>query len=320
MSPPRRRAAGVALAVAAGAFAVAGLVRAFGDRGAADAVAALAPDALGLPPAFAARLDSAGLDATPLDRRGDAFAIATAQSDAGAVLVQWIDLRGARLRQVVGAADTAGAPRGHFHPTAASPAFALVPQSAVTADTSLWGAMNGAFFETPNRSPSALAFPLAAGGSVRTGGSSPYGPGRPRAERANWGAPLRALALGDSAVRVAEYDPATGAPLGSPGAADAVVSYAPEAHPTRARARFHVLGPVAADALGRGSAVVVVTSLGPARIGAVGGVAAALGVRPETQVAVDGGASVWVWSRRAGPLARPSGDQPLPHYLTVGPR
>ena len=282
---------------------------------------------VGLPAAFAAALARAGVEGRALDRSGDAWAIAEVTSDSGSFLVQWADLGAVAVEQVLGA-ETAAGPRGFYHPTAASPPFALLDPADVVRpmwDRGALSVMNAAFFETPGQPSSPIAFPLAIGGRVVTGGSSPYGPGRPGAAGRRWGRPLRALGL-DTLARVADYDRRTGAPLGQPGFENAVVSYAPAAHPTRIATRFHVLGaldakPAPAPAAGDGATetLVVVTSDGRTRIGAAASLLARLGAAPERQVALDGGASVLVWTPRAGTLHQPTPirgrPQPLPHYL-----
>ena len=284
---------------------------------------------IGLPAAFAAALAAAGVQGRALDRAGDAWAVAEVSSDSGSFLVQWADLGAVAVDQVLGA-ETAAGPRGFYHPTAASPSFALLDPADVVRrswDRGALSVMNGAFFETPGEPSSQVAFPLAVGGRVATGGSSPYGPGRPGAAGARWGRPLRALGLG-TVARVASYDRRSGAPLGQPGFENAVVSYAPEAHPTRIATRFHVLGavdaePAPAQAGGDGATetLAVVTSDGRTRIGAAASLLARLGAAPERQVALDGGASVLVWTPRAGTLHQPvpirGRPQPLPHYLVL---
>ena len=275
---------------------------------------------IGLPAPFADALDRAGIDARALDRSGESWAIAEVRSDSGSFLIQWADLSAVEVSQRLGRVTDAGPP-GFFHPTAPSPSFALLDPAEVVRQSWDGGALaviNGAFFETPGQPSSQIAFPLAVGGAVVTGGSSPYGPGRPGARGRRWGQPLRALGLdtlADGGPRVAEYDRQSGAPLGQPGFRSAVVSYAPDAHPTRIAARFHVLGVVD----GATDALVVVTSDGRTRIGAAASLASRLGAAPARQVALDGGASVLVWTPRAGTLHQPvpirGRPQPLPHFL-----
>lgn len=280
----------------------------------------VAPDTLTAPPAIAARLDSAGIAYRVLDREGDAYALVRADLGAWKALVQWADLRRVVVEQTLGTrADSSDAP-GRYHPTVPSPVFALVATETVVAQARRDGAyavLNGAFFETPGRPASRLAFPLALGGRVVTGGSSPYGPGRRGAETARWGRPLRALGLADTLVHVSPYDPATGAPLGDPAFAEAIVSYAPDAHPTRIATRFHVLGALDADGNGTTETLVIVTSDGRTDVDAPAALLARFGVARDHQTTLDGGASVLLWNRRAGRLERPAGDQPLPHLLTL---
>ena len=280
---------------------------------------------IGLPTAFQAALAAAGVEGRALDRSGDAWALAEVASDSGTFLVQWADLGAIAVEQVLGLEDGVGG-RGLYHPTAPSPAFALLdPDETVRRawDRGALAVMNGAFFETPGEPSSQVAFPLAIGARVVTGGSSPYGPGRPGAEAKRWGRPLRALGL-DTLARVAEYDRQSGAPLGRPGFEDAVVSYAPDAHPTRIATRFHVLGALDTDGDGVTETLVVVTSDGRTRIDAAASLLSRLGVAAGAQIALDGGASVLVWTPRAGTLHRPSPiggrPQPLPHYLVFRPR
>ncbi len=279
-------------------------------------------EAPALPTAFADRLAEAGLVARALDDAGDAWAIAEVASDSGSFLVQWADLRAVAVEQVIGDSDGQGPP-SFYHPTAPSPAFGLLdPDETVRQawDRGALAVMNGAFFETPGEPSSQIAFPIAARGAVVTGGSSPYGPGRPSAGGQRWARPLRVLGL-DTLARVADYDPQTGAPLGQPGFAEAVASYAPQAHPTRVATRFHVLGALDADGDGSTETLVWVTSDGQTRIDAAASLVSRLGVAPGAQIALDGGASVLVWTPRAGTLHAPvpirGRAQPLPHYLTL---
>ena len=156
---------------------------------------------------------------------------------------------------------------------------------------------------------------------MATGGSSPYGPGRPGAEAARWGRPLRALGL-DTAVHVAPYDASTGAPLDRSAFAEAVVSYAPEAHPSRIATRFHVLGALDADGDGATETLLIATSDGRTTIDGPADLLTRLGVGEERQTTLDGGASVLVWNRRAGVMERPTSagghdPQRLPHYLVL---
>ena len=275
---------------------------------------------IGLPPAFAEALAAAGLEARALDRSGDAWALAEIASDSGSFDVQWADLGRVVVGQVLGPEAQPGR-RGLYHPSAPSPSFDLLGSDAVVRQAGdALAVMNGAFFETPGEPSSEIAFPLALDGTVVTGGRSPYGPGRPGAHRRRWGRPLRALGL-DTRVHVADYGRQTGVPLGQPGFENAVVSYAPEAHPTTLATRFHVLGAVDADGDGALETLVVVTSDGQTRIAAAAALAARLGAGPDTQIALDGGASVLLWTLRAGfrhqPVPIGGRPQPLPHYLTL---
>ncbi|MEM8556411.1 MAG: hypothetical protein AAGG50_01090 [Bacteroidota bacterium] len=279
-----------------------------------------------LPPAFAAHLDTADLATQPLAGDGVGYGLARAQTDSGAVLLQWVDLRHVRLRHVLGVADTtAEVQPGFYHPTASSPAFALLNGEGIVATRidqhpPARALMNAAFFETPGEPTSALAFPLAVDGTVVSGGSSPYGPGRPGADTTRWGQLLRVLAFADSTVQVTPYDHVTGEPLGSEPFADAIVSYAPESHPSRVATRYHVLGPLDADPGKRGPILLIATSDGSTTIAPLAALMTRLGVRSETQMTVDGGASVFLWTPGTGVVERPSGDQPLPHYLAVEAR
>ena len=290
-------------------------------------------DEIGLPAAFADALAAASpttagwghVEARALDRSGDDWAIAEVTSDSGSFLVQWADLGAVAVEQVMGDETRAG-PAGLYHPTASSPFFALLDPAETVRQSWDLGAlsvMNGAFFETPGEASSQIAFPLAVGGRVVTGGSSPYGPGRPGAGGKQWGQTLRVLGL-DTLARVADYDRQSGAPLGQPGFENAVVSYAPEAHPTRIATRFHVLGALDADGDGATETLIVVTSDGRTRIGAAASLLIRLGAAPDAQIALDGGASVLVWTPRAGTLHQPTPirgrPQPLPHFLVFRPR
>ena len=289
-------------------------------------------DSLGLPAPFGARLDRGDLSAYILDREGDAYALVEVPSDTGNVLVQYVDRRGAVVAQILGPATDRTPGPGLYHPTAPSPFVEMMPLADVVrqqaADPRLLAVLNGAFFETPGEPATQIAFPVAEAGTVVTGGSSPYGPGRPGADDERWGRPLRALGLGsppgpDTTVSVVPYDPATGAPLADDGPfAEALVSYAPGSHPTRIATRFHVLGALDADGDGRSEVLLIATSDGRTTIQAPVRVLERLGVEPQDMIAIDGGASVFVWNRRAGTLHQPTpaggrGPQDLPHLLTV---
>lgn len=280
---------------------------------------------LGLPAALAHRLETAEIHALTLDRSGEAYALVQIRSDSGNFLMQWADLQAVEVRQVLGQVVAGDGTAGFFHPTAPSPAVTLLdPAEAISRSGHALTVMNGAFFETPGQPTSQLAFPLARRGSVISGGSSPYGPGRPGAEDERWGQPLRTLGL-DTLVHVTAYDPASGSPLGEAGFGEALVSYAPSAHPSRIATRFHVLGALDADDDGTTETLVAVTSDGRTRIGAAVSLLTRLGVSSETLVATDGGASVLVWNRRVGHLHEPApaggrNPQALPHYLAFALR
>lgn len=284
------------------------------------------PDTVGLPVLLAKRLRAAGLEARALDREGDAYALAEIVSDSGAFLVQWADMGDVVVEQVLGPMEPGGTKDSHFYPgDTPSPAFRLLDPAEVVRQSEASGALailNGAFFETPGRLSTQLAFPVARRGKVVTGGSSPYGPGQPGAETARWGQALRALAVGDSVAHVAAYDPATGMPLDRSAFAEAVVSYAPEAHPSRIATRFQVLGALDADGDGVTETLLFATSDGQTTITAPVSLLSRLGVAHEAQVALDGGASVFVWNRRTGMLQQPApagGHDPqrLPHYFIL---
>ena len=267
-------------------------------------------DTLGLPNALASRLDAEGLGAYILDREGDAYALVEVPSDTGNVLLQLVDLREAAVTQILGPVAEGGTDDSHFHPTAASPRVELMEMAHVvrqqTADDRLLTVLNGAFFETPGEPTSQIAYPIAENGRVVTGGSSPYGPGRPGAETERWGQPLRALGLADTVVHIMDYDPATGAPLDSVAFAEAVVSLAPDAHPSRIATRFHVLGALDTDDDGATETLLIATSDGRSTVEAPQALLTRLGVAPEHQLVLDGGASVFVWNRRAGTLHQPA--------------
>ena len=282
-----------------------------------------ATDSLAVGDAFA-RFAELG---TVLDAEGDAYALVEIASDSGSVLLQAVDLRRTVVTSILGPlTDDASPPPSFYHPAAPSPTFEMMPLAEVvrqqSADDRLLAIVNGAFFETPGEPATQLAFPVAENGTVVTGGSSPYGPGRPGADAARWGAPLRALGLADTVAHVAPYDPATGAPLDTPAFAEGVVSYAPDAHPTRIATRFHVLGALDAGGDGTTGTLLIATSDGGTTIDAPAALLTRLGVAPDRQLALDGGASVFVWNRRAGTLHQPApaggrGPQPLPHLLTL---
>ena len=283
-------------------------------------------DTLGLPDALASRLDAEGLGAYILDRAGDAYALVEVPSDTGNVLLQLIDLRRATVTQILGPVVEGGTDDSHFHPTAASPRVELMEMADVvrqqTADDRLLAVLNGAFFETPGEPTSQIAYPIVESGTVVTGGSSPYGPGRPNAETARWGQPLRALGLADTVVHVVDYDPTTGAPLHQPAFAEAIVSLAPDAHPSRIATRFHVLGALDGDGDGTTELLLIATSDGRSTIEPPQALLTRMGVAPDHQLVLDGGASVFVWNRRAGTLHQPApagGNDPqhLPHALAI---
>jgi hypothetical protein len=283
----------------------------------APAPTVTATDSLGLPDALASRLDAEGLGAYVLDRAGDIYALVDVPSDTGNVLLQIVDLRHATVTQILGPVVGGGTSDSHFHPTAASPTVGMMEMADVvrqqSADDRLLTVLNGAFFETPGELATQIAYPIAENGVVVTGGSSPYGPGRPGAEAARWGQPLRAFGLADTV---------TGSPLGQPAFAEAIVSLTPDAHPSRIATRFHVLGALDGDGNGTTELLLIATSDGRTTIGAPQALLTRLGVAPAHQLAIDGGASVFVWNRRAGTLHQPApagGHDPqhLPHVLTL---
>ncbi len=268
-------------------------------------------------------LEAVGLTATTLDVETDnleIYALASAQTDAGAFHIQWADLREVRLEQIL--ADTVAAPEapGYFARGSRSPMFGMLSMAEVTSRVRKarpLAVINGAFFETPREPSTRLAFPIARSGEIVTGGSSPNGPGSPGASGERWDRPLRALAMDTPEAHIVDVDPASGAPLGAGDFADAMASYAPEAHPTRLATRFHLIGALDRDGDGTTETLVIVTNDGRSTIDDTAALLDALGVAPEARLAPDGGASVFVWNRSVGVLHRPTGDQPLPHYLTL---
>ncbi len=169
-------------------------------------------DTLAVPVVLEVVLDSLGLEAEVLDAEGQAYAMIALPG----VTLQWANTRDVVLNHVLGPVVGSGIAKSHFHPTASSPAFGMMPPGTVTrqqyADPRLLLVMNGAFFETPGEPSTQLAFPISENGTVVSGGSSPAGPGQPGADLRRWGQPLRALALDGDAAQVADYIPDTGAP------------------------------------------------------------------------------------------------------------
>lgn len=241
-----------------------------------------------------------------LDADGGAYALAElATPDSGTVWVQWVDLDSAAVVQVVGVADTSrAAPESRYLPGAPSPFVSTLSSDAAVARVRscrrALAVINGAFLETPAAPPTQIAFPLKVAGRVVSGGSSPYGPGAPGSTGRRWSVPLRALILDSATVRVEPYSAADGAPLTDAAVTDAVVTYAPTAHPAWGlRTRFHVLGPRDSTTL------VVLTSSGGSTIGFLAALAERLGVPEPSQVTLDGGASTFLWNRTAGAVTRP---------------
>lgn len=241
-----------------------------------------------------------------LDADGGAYALAElATPDSGTVWVQWVNLDSAAVVQVVGRIDTSrAAPESRYLPGVPSPFVSTLSSDAAVAQVEACpGALaviNGAFLETPAAPPTQIAFPLEVDGQILSGGSSPYGPGAPGSADRRWGAPLRALVFDRASVRVEPYRPADGAPLIDSAVVDAVVTYAPTAHPAWGlRTRFHVLGPRDPTTL------VVLTSNGGSTIGLLAALATRLGVPEPAQVTLDGGASTFLWNRTAGAITRP---------------
>lgn len=303
-------------------LAAALVLSACGDPQAGTEARAAADSTSGLPPLFAERLARVGGTVEALDRQGDVWSVARVRSDSGAFVVTWADLRGVLVEQTMGAAFDSTGP-GFYHPSVQSHVFRTVAPQTVVAqlrgangDGEALAVINGAFFESPGAGVTQIAFPVSQSGRVVTGGSSPYGPGRPDAAGMRWDAPLRVLGVRDTLAHVADYDASTGAPLGTGPFRDALASYAPTAHPTRIATRFHVAGALDADGDGTTETLLVVTSDGRTTNAAPIDVANRLGVDAAHQISLDGGASVFVWTRRTEALERNAYDLPLPHFLT----
>lgn len=241
-------------------------------------------------------------------------------ADGTLAYLQTIDVRATAIDQVTGDRD-AGAPAAYY-PGADSPRFRRITPAEMQHScrdrygTRTFSAVNFAFFEDYEAS-TPLSFPVKAGGSLLTGGSSPYGP-VPGAKTAYYRTvTLDALSWNAREVRIEPYHPDTGAPLNG-AVTDALVTYRYTDHPSYVLDhdppnRYQLAGV-------RDDAHLLILTVTHATLADGAQVLRQHGVRGDI-VTFDGGVSTYLWGAAQGDLVKiTNSDGALPHYLCVHAR
>ena len=124
--------------------------------------------------------------------------------DGSHAYLQLIDPLRVRVHQVTGGLD-ASSQAGRYYPGAASPHFTRIPPRQVQDGCrSGFSVINFSFFEEYDPG-TRLSFPLKSGGTVLTGGSSPYGPVDAPADPYYRTVTLQALTWKDLGAAIAPY-------------------------------------------------------------------------------------------------------------------
>jgi hypothetical protein len=241
-------------------------------------------------------------------------------ADGTLAYLQTIDVRAMAIDQVTGDRD-AGTP-GAYYPGADGPRFRRITPAQMQHSCydryggRTFSAVNLEFFEDYQAS-TPLSFPVKAGGSLLTGGSSPYGP-VPGARTPYYRTvTLDALSWDARGVRIEAYHPDTGAPLNG-AVVDAVVTYRYTDHPSYVLDhdppnRYQLAGV-------RDDAHLLILTVTHATLADGARVLRQHGVRGDI-VTFDGGVSTYLWSAGTGDLVKiTNSDGALPHYLCVHAR
>ena len=235
-------------------------------------------------------------------------------ADGSHVYVQLIDLFRVRVRQVTGASD-ASPGAGRYFPGAASPRFTRIPPGP--AQDGCFSLVNFSFFEEYDPS-TRLSFPVKSGGTVVTGGSSPYGPSAAPADPYYRTVSLQALTWNDKGAAIAPYDPARGTPLDTAEWPDGLVTYRFQDHPSYVLShdppnRYQLLGLTSTSYL-------LIATVEHATLDTAADLLRTRGAVGEI-LAFDGGVSTYLWQSSLGELVPiTNSDGKLPHYLCFLPR
>jgi hypothetical protein len=242
-----------------------------------------------------------------------------AAPDGSPAYLQVLDVRKVRIDQVLGDRDPAAPAPGAYYPGRPSPAFRRIGTADMQRScrdrygAKAFSAVNFSFFEdyTPG---TALSFPVKSGGTVHSGGSSPYGPVTSPKVAYYRTVTLRALSWDGTGVTIAPYHPDTGAPLSGP-VPDAVVTYLYTDHPSYVLDhdppnRYQLAGVIDGTHL-------ALLTLTHARLADGAQLLARQGVHGDI-ITFDGGISTYLWTAAQGELVKITNkDGRLPHYLCV---
>jgi hypothetical protein len=235
-------------------------------------------------------------------------------SDGSHAYLQLIDLLRVRVQQVTGGVD-ASSEAGRYYPGVASPRFTRIPPGPV--QNGCFSLVNFSFFEEYDPG-TRLSFPVKSGGTVMTGGSSPYGPVAAPADPYYRTVTLQALTWKDLGAAIAPYDPARGTPLDTGEWPDGLVTYRYQDHPSYVLShdppnRYQLL------ALTETKYLLIVT-VEHATLDTAADLLRTHGAVGEI-LAFDGGVSTYLWQASLGELVPiTNADGKLPHYLCVRPR
>jgi hypothetical protein len=241
--------------------------------------------------------------------------------DGSVGYLQRIDVSAMRIDQVLGERDTTRpADRGSYYPGAESPRFRrITPTAMQNACRSRYGmkafsAVNFSFFEEYDDS-TRLSFPVQTGSALVSAGSSPYGPVAAPKHPHYRTITLKALQWDEHKLGIADYDPATGAPLNRRNFREGLVTYAYADHPSFVLSkdpanRYQLLGALDDRQL-------LILTVEHTTLAQGADLLRQQGVRGDI-LTFDGGVSTFLWSGTAGNLVDVSSkDGALPHYLCV---
>jgi hypothetical protein len=251
------------------------------------------------------------------------------------VYLQTIDLHKMEIDQMVGDVERKGI-KGLYYPSKtndSSPFFKRLTVSAVRAfyqtqhPSGMISIINASFFED-YKSSTRLSFPIKLNGTLITAGSSPYGPIQKPADPYYQTIQLRALTWDNAKATISNYNPISGYPLNQASIKNGLVSYVYQDHPAYALTgdpvnRYHVLGVLHPDDVGKANRLLIATS-NRATLKRAAEILRQKGVKGDIMT-IDGGISTYLWNIKAGDLILPQvakGEKvpSLPHYLGIRSR
>ncbi|MBE9126862.1 MULTISPECIES: hypothetical protein [unclassified Coleofasciculus] len=255
-------------------------------------------------------------------------------TDSNTAYLQVIDLQKMQIDQLVGEVDNMGLEQGKYYQGEAryySPFFKNKLFEEVTNEyQELYGGavfsiINCSFFEQ-YQSSTQLSFPIKLNSEVITAGNSPYGPIDQPKDKFYRTIRLKALVWDDKQAYIADYDPATGAPLNETDVKNAIVTYQYSDHPAKVLAqnpenKYHVIGTLDFDG-NIGDELLLIMTVNKATLDKAADLLRQLGVKGEI-ITIDGGSSTYLFNSRMGKIVLPQlanqNDSPtfpnLPHYL-----